>query len=187
MTTADNIQTATDPIVTGGVSAAAVAFLHESVTSMIPWLFAAIPLIALDLYYGVKVKRYRYETTGNKDEKPRFSTALRMTVGKTFSYICWVILSSTLSLKWGSWLEWVVLGLVILNELASIWGHVLELKGLELSFIDLMKALIKALFRIGGHHAGTDLSDIDTDDIIKPKDGRARSKKTGRFVKVPKE
>lgn len=143
----------------GSVSAVAVAFLQAAVLRMVPYAIPAIVLIALDLLYGVKAAKFRCE-------RVRFSTAITRTVTKTFSYICWIILASTLALAFGQdWLEWLVLGLVYMNEFASIVGNYLETKGLTFSF----EAFYKWLFRKAGHHVGVDISEDDANEMIKPK------------------
>ena len=110
-----------------GVAGAAVAFLQEAVLRMVPYAIIAVPLIILDLVYGIRAARYR-------KEKIRLSTALRRTVTKILTYVCWIVLSSALALAFEHrWLEWLVFGLVIVNELSSVIGNHLETKGLEVS------------------------------------------------------
>ena len=68
-----------------------------------------------------------------------------------------------------------MLGLVYVNELASIIGNYLETKGVELSIKDFYKWIFKA----GAGKAGLEVSEEDANSIIK---GRKRDAK-GRFVK----
>lgn len=46
-------------VLQGGISVAAVAFLHSALTHMIPYAIAAIPLILLDLLWGIRAAKYR--------------------------------------------------------------------------------------------------------------------------------
>lgn len=154
-------------IVEGGVTATALAFFSDSLMKMIPWLICAVPLIALDLIWGVKAAKYR-------GDKIKLSKGIRRTFGKVMEYICWVVLASTLSLAMKFvWVEWVVLGIVILNELSSIIGNYLETRGLEISWAYVWNKVLK----IGGQKVGVDV-DIDVNEAIKPRDP-----KTGRFIK----
>ena len=133
-------------VLTGGVSAAALVFVKMSIERMIPFLFVAALLIAVDLYFGIKSAKKRGETV-------RASTALRKTIGKTFEYVCWVTLSASLSLAF-EWqpLEWIVLGLVMGNELLSIIGNYFFIHGYKITGFDLLKLL-------------KNKTGIDTDDI----------------------
>lgn len=161
-------------VLPGSVAATVTAFLQTAVLRMIPYAIPAMFLIALDLVYGCRAARYR-------KEKVRVSTAVRRTMTKLFTYICWIILASTLALSFHQdWLEWVVLGLVYLNELASIVGNYLETKGMEFSFVGFYRWLLKVL----AGKAGEAMDSFEAGEIIKPKDGKgpSRNKKTGRFV-----
>ena len=82
-----------------GVAGAAVAFLQEAVLRMVPYTIIAIPLIALDMLYGIRAAKYRKETI-------RLSTAIRRTLTKIFSYLCWIILSSAVALAFSRQRGW---------------------------------------------------------------------------------
>ena len=157
-------------VLQGSVAATFVAFLQASVLRMIPYAIPTIALIALDLVYGIKAAK-------DRGERVRLSTALRKTTTKFFSYVCWIILASTMALAFNvQWIEWVVLGTVYANELASVVGNYLETKGLEMSWGGVVNALVK-LF---GRKHGINTEDIDANEIVKPiKQGR---NKKGQFV-----
>lgn len=158
-------------VVQGSVATVAVAFLQEAVLRMIPFAIPAVVLIALDLLYGIRAAKYR-------GERARVSTAVRRTMTKTFSYICWIILASTLALSFHvDWLEWVVLGLVYVNEFASIVGNYLETKGIEFSLV----AFYRWILKWGSGKVGDAIDQAEAEEIIKPKE-QPRDKK-GRFVK----
>ena len=160
--------------VSSGISATAVAFLQSAVLRMIPYSIPALVIIALDLLYGVRAARHR-------GERVRFSTACRRTVSKIASYICWLILASTLALSFDKdWIEWFVLALVYGNEFASIVGNYLETKGIEFSFVNLYRWVLKLL----AGKAGETMSDEDAGEIIKPKRHAGRDPKTGRWMKA---
>ena len=154
-------------ITEGSVSAAAVAFLQAAVLRMIPFAVPAFALIFLDLVYGCKAANFR-------KERVRFSTALRRTLSKTFCYICWLILASTLALSFEKeWLEWGVLGLVYLNELSSIVGNYYESKGLKVNWPNFLKAVIG----IFGQKTNTDTSGIDPGSFVEPIEKKGRKAK----------
>lgn len=146
-------------VTTGGVASVAILFLQQSLSRMIPYSLPALALIILDLVYGVKAAKAR-------GERVRFSTGLKKTVSKAFAYICWIIVASSMAVSFErEWIEWVVLGLVFTNEIASIVGNYLETKGVELS----LKNLYKWLFRKAGEKTGFEVSQEDADSIIKDK------------------
>lgn len=154
------------------ISATAVVFLQEAVLRMIPYSVPALFLIALDLLYGVRAAKYR-------GEKVRISTAIRRSVTKCFSYVCWIIIASTLALAFKKdILEWVVLGVVYFNEMASIVGNYLQTKGIEFSFVGFYRWLLKVI----AGKAGEAMDSAEAEGIIIGKDGKARDKK-GRYTK----
>ena len=162
-----------DILLQAGVAGAAVAFLQEAVLRMVPYAIIAVPLIILDLVYGVRAAKYRKESI-------RLSTALRRTVTKILTYVCWIVLSSALALAFDhTWLEWLVIGLVFVNELSSVVGNYLETKGLELSW----KAIGAAFSKIFGQKTGIDTEGINPADFVqeKPKPAQPRNAK-GQFT-----
>ena len=162
-------------VMQSSISATAIVFLQSAVLRMIPYSIPALFLIFLDLLYGVRAAKYR-------GEKVRTSTAVRRSVTKVFSYLCWLVLASTLALAFKhDWLEWVVLGLVYLNELTSIVGNYYEPKGLQISW----RYFFNWVAKIFGQKAGVDTDGLDTGELIKPKPKPERDAK-GRFVKQQK-
>lgn len=159
-------------VMQSSISATAVVFLQEAVLRMIPYSVPAMFLIALDLLYGVRAAKYR-------GEKVRISTAIRRSVTKCFSYVCWIIIASTLALAFKKdILEWVVLGVVYFNEMASIVGNYLQTKGIEFSFVGFYRWLLKVI----AGKAGEAMDSAEAEGIIIGKDGKARDKK-GRYTK----
>lgn len=167
MTATEN-QTMT-AIMSGGIATTAVVFFRDAVIGMIPWLIVSLPLILLDLIFGIKAARHR-------GERVRFSKAFRRTFGKMIEYLAWVCFAATASLAFSAkWIEWVVLGAVIINELASVVGNYAETKDVEISWAYLWNKLIKI---VAGKH-GVD-EPIDVGEIVKPKPARDEK---GRFIK----
>lgn len=149
-----NLNNTTDTgavVVTGGVSAAALVFLKTSLENMIPFLIVAAILIVVDLYFGIKAAKKRGDVV-------RASTALRKTIGKTFEYICWVTLAASIGVAFEfKALEWVILGLVLGNEVLSIAGNYFYIHGYKLEGFDLLKFI--------GKKAGVDTEGIKLEKI----------------------
>ena len=155
-------------ILQGSVAATAIAFLQATVLRMIPYAVPSVFLIILDLLYGVKAAKHR-------GERARLSTAVRRSVTKLFSYLCWLVLASASAVAFQlNWIEWAVLGLVYINELASIVGNYLETKGVEVSLKDFRWA-----FKAGAGKAGLEVTAEDAASIIKNRERDSRE----RFVK----
>lgn len=168
MVTANN-STITN-VTASGIAVTTVVFFREAITNMIPWLIVSIPLILLDLDFGIKSARHR-------GERVRFSRAFRRTFGKMVEYFAWVCFAATAALAFEiEWIDWVVLGAVYINELASIVSNYLETKDIEFS----ISSLWKLIFKKGAGHYGVDVTDDELNEIIKPKPQRDEK---GRFVK----
>lgn len=165
--TTDNTATA---IITSGVSATAIVFFRDAVSNMLPYLICAIPLIALDLDFGIKAAKHR-------KERITFSKGLRGTFGKIMEYLAWACFAATAALAFDkNWIEWIVLGAVFINELASVIGNYAETKNVEISWAYLWNKLL----HLGGQKAGLDTTEIDVGELVKPKQPRNEK---GQFVK----
>lgn len=153
----------------GGVAVTALAFLHTALNNMIPYCICAAPLIALDLVYGIRAARKR-------KEKVTFSRAFRRTMSKTFDYLAWIIIAASVALAFEKhWLEWVILGMVMGNEVISIIGNYLETKGLKFSWLGFYRWIIRA----GSEKAGIAMEQAEAEGIISE---QKRDPKTGRFI-----
>lgn len=158
-------------ITQGSVSVTAIAFLQAAVLRMIPYAMPSFVLIALDLIYGIAAAKSR-------GERVRLSTAIRRTTTKVFTYICWIVLASTLALAFEArWIEWVVLGAVYLNELSSVVSNYYETKGLRIKW----RTLLNHIIHIFGKKHDLDVDGVDTNEFTEPIQ-RPRDAK-GRFVK----
>lgn len=143
----------------GGVTVTALAFLHSALINMVPYAIAAVPLVLLDLVWGIRAAHYR-------GERVTFSRAFRRTMAKTADYICWIIIAASISLAFeAKFLEWIILGAVMGNEIISIVGNVLETKGIDFSLVNLYRWLFKA----GAEKAGVTMEAAEAEGIIKPK------------------
>lgn len=146
-------------IVEGSVSTALVALLQNAALRMIPYAVPGLMLLLLDLIMGCRAAAAR-------GEKVRASTAIRRTMTKLFTYVCFIILSTSLAIAFGKdFLEWGTLALVYTNEFLSVVGNYLETKGYQLSVVDVYKWVIKLFAK----KVGGELSDDEAGQIIKPK------------------
>lgn len=156
----------------GGVAVTALAFLHNALSNMIPYFVCALPLIALDLVWGIRAARYR-------KEKVTFSRGFRRTMSKTFDYVAWIIIAASVSLAFEKkWLEWVLLGMVMGNEIISIIGNYLETKGITFSWVGFYRWVMRVI----SGKAGVAMEEAEAAEIIK----RPRNKK-GQFVSKKKK
>lgn len=169
MLTANGSANAVNTVVEGSATVVLIAFFHDAMREILPWLCLCIPFLVLDLIYGIRAARYR-------KDKVRFSTAIRRTVDKFVSYIMWVTAAVMMSSLFEvSWLDKVVLAVVYGNEFISIVGNYLETKGIELSFLGVWKLIIRKLTG----KAGVEVTDEEISEVVqqKPRDAK------GRYVK----
>ena len=152
----------------GGVTITAIAFLRSALTHMIPYAIIAVPLIALDLLWGIRAAKYR-------KERVTFSRAFRRTMNKTADYLCWIVIAASVAVAFEArWLEWLIIGAVMFNEIISVVANYFETKGIKLSIV----SIYRLIFKKGAEKAGVEVSDEDVKEIIKPqRDAR------GRFIK----
>lgn len=152
-------------IAQGSVSALAITFLNDTLNLMLPFLFAAIVLIIVDLYFGVPAAKLR-------KEKVTLSRGLRMTLNKISEYVCWVILAATLAVAFSfPALNWIILGFVVGNEIISIVTNWLLLHGKKITGLE------KALVRWLGNKVEVDTSDVEIEDIKITKKNTIKTKR----------
>lgn len=137
MNIAETTNTAAATVAEGSVTVLALAFLHETLTIMTPFLIVAFVLIIADLIFGIEAARKRGEVV-------RFSRALRWTVNKAVEYACWIILAASLAVAFDyKPLNWILLAVVIGNEMISIitnwlFLHGKKVTGLQEFFLSLL-------------------------------------------------
>lgn len=147
------MQSTESALLQGGTSVVMTAFLAEVIADMLPFLVVAVIVILVDLIFGIRAAQHR-------KEEVRYSRAFRRTVSKTFEYVCWVTLSSSLAVAFKfPALEWIILGAVILNEVVSIASNWCEMHGIRIKGLNIPKLI--------GEKVGLDLSEVKItfDDI----------------------
>lgn len=164
----------TSTVLQGGITVTAVAFLHNALAHMIPYAIAAVPLILLDLLWGIRAAKYR-------KERVTFSRAFRKTMGKCMDYTCWLIIAASLGVAFDArWVEWLLIGAVMFNEITSIVGNYLETKDMQLSLV----GLFRWLFKVGADKVGAGITKDDAAEIIQPKPKQPVAKKCGIDIEV---
>lgn len=171
-------------VVEGGVATAAVAFLQKTVLTMIPFLIPALFLVILDLNFGIKAAKHRYQKYKREADRVTFSRALRGTVGKCFEFLCWIVIASSMTVAFNrDWIQWATLGLVYVNEIGSIIGNYLCTKDIEFSLLAFLKAVLVFIGRWVGNKLGIVADDVTFDDVLKPAKKGPKRGKDGRFEK----
>lgn len=172
----------TNSVVEGGVVAVTVAVLQKTVLAMIPFALPAIVLILLDLHFGIKASRHRYQKYKRPADRVTFSKALRGTVGKCFEFAAWLILASSMTIAFQQeWIQWLTLGLVYVNEIGSVIGNYLCTKDIDFSLLAFLKAVLVFVARWVGSKIGIVTDDVTFDDVLKP--SKQKRDKNGRFTK----
>ena len=143
----------------------------------IPWLICVIPLLIIDGIVGVKASKYRYSKKEKEEDRFTLAKLFKKTIGKVFEYTSWVVFGAALSVALDKKsIAWAVLFLPFISELVSIWGHKLELKGIEINFTNLWRLI----FRKGSEKVGMPVDKEEVEQIIMPKQQRDAK---GRFIK----
>lgn len=149
MTFSEEISTS-GAIAQGGVASVFIAFYHNSLQIMVPYVIVVFAVVVLDLIQGIKASIKR-------GEEIRVSRAIRRTVSKLFEYICWVVLATTLSLavNWSA-LQYIILCIPLITEMISIVDNYLFSKGKKITGLNFWK--------IFGSKLGVDLDDVKIED-----------------------
>ena len=159
-------------VVQGSVSVAAIAFLQSALTHMIPYAICAVPLIILDLLWGIRAAKYR-------KERVTFSRAFRRTMSKVAEYLCWIIIAASIAIAFDMrWIEFVIIGAVMFNEIMSVVSNYLETKDIKLSSL----GIFRWLFKTASCKVGVEVSREEIEEILQEKPKRKRNSK-GQFVK----
>lgn len=109
------------------VGSTALFYLQEASLEAVKWTIPSIAVILADLKFGTDAARFR-------GEKVRFSSARRRTGNKILAYGCWIFVAVSLKQSFDmDWIAWVVMAVVMINELISCFNNYLEPRGKRLS------------------------------------------------------
>lgn len=116
--------------------------MYDQYLNMFPWFLAAIPLIILDLRLG----RARAQLDG---ERVTINKSIRMTIDKTFTYICWIMISTSLSYLFGhEIIKYSILAIVYGLEVASCFSKYLRLHyGITIDMLDFVRMFCRFLWQ----------------------------------------
>lgn len=139
--------------VLAGATATVISPLVDFYGKLLPFLFLAILLIAIDSRFGILASKKRGETI-------RTSRAIRRAINKFVDYICWITLAGMLGQTFGVAFHIPLLSLIVLLvvytiELSSIFNNYFFYKGIKLKF-NGMKFIGKVI--------GKDIDDVITKD-----------------------
>lgn len=130
-------------IIQGSTAAYLSTYLNQAYMDMLPWIIAAIPLIVSDLYFGINKTR-------SKNEKVHIMKAISMTIDKAFSYVCWILISTTLSIAFGAdAIKYTIMGFVYLREVISCFRNYFNSKGYDVNEAEMFRLLWKMAVRKG--------------------------------------
>lgn len=125
-----------------GTTAAFVSgYMYDQYIAMFPWFMAAIPLILLDLRLGRQRARI-------KGEDVTIRKSIKMTIDKSFSYICWIMLATTLSSVFDAdAIKYSIMGIIYGLEVASCFSAWLYIKyEIEIDLLEFLNIICKFLW-----------------------------------------
>jgi hypothetical protein len=127
----------------GGTAVVLYAYLYNTYMDMLPWLIAALPLLIGDLYFGVKNLLHHHQ-------KVSITKAFAMTIDKGFSYVCWVLISTTLSNAFHvDAIKYLILAFIYLREVISCFRNYMNSKGYDVNEVELFRLLWRKIIKDG--------------------------------------
>ena len=131
------------------------AYIADMLDQAVIWLVVAGVLVVSDLYFGIEAARAR-------KEKIKVSRAIRRTLSKICEYVCWIMLSITLSSAFGEeWLMKAIFGIIYGNEVCSCIANYFEAHGKKVN-INIFKI-------VGGWLGKEEISEIEITDMEQDK------------------
>ena len=148
-----NAQTDTPAVIAQtGASAILISYYNDALVLVIPFAIVALSLVVTDLFFGIGAAKMR-------NEDIRLSKALRRTLDKLLSYVCWIIVAASLSISFAYRpLNWIILGVVCAIELISIFSNYMACKGKKVTGLDGL------LIKIISDKLNTDMSGVKVED-----------------------
>lgn len=130
-------------ITQGGTAAFLSVYLNQAYMEMLPWIVAAVPLILSDLYFGIQKTRYR-------GEKVSYTKAIGLTIDKAFSYVCWILISTTLSIAFKTdVIKYTIMGVVYLKEVISCFRNYFNAKGYDVNETEMFRLMWRLAVKRG--------------------------------------
>lgn len=137
-------------VVQGSTTAIFATIYSQIITESVMWFVIAGLMTIADLYFGISAALYRGEVI-------KLSTAIRKTLDKIFAYICWVVLSVSLSIGFEMpWLKFVIFAIIYGAELSSCISNYFAAHGKKINI---------NIFSILGKKMGVEeLTDVKIED-----------------------
>lgn len=157
-----------------------MAFLQDSLTTMLPWLMVMFVVVITDLMFGVR-KSLKLNIHVS------VSMAIRETMGKLLVYTSFVIMVCMIEVATQHALKvamWACL-LICAIEGCSIIGNMLKPYGIELSLKNVLKAFIGKVADVDKETADSIVTDLKEEDTKVPDDviDRVRNAERARWEK----
>lgn len=142
--------TIAETVVQGSATAILTSIFYQTLADSILWLTIAAVAIVCDLYFGC-------EAAHRRGERVRLSRAVRRTGNKACEYLCWVMLSITVSIGFeAAWLKHAIFAVIYGNELSSCLSNYFEAHG---------KRIRLNIFSLLGRRLGlSDLEEVRIED-----------------------
>lgn len=158
----------------------AMAFLQDSLTTMLPWLMVMFVVVVTDLMFGVR-KSLKLNIHVS------VSMAIRETMGKLLVYTSFVIMVCMIEVATRHALKvamWACL-LICAIEGCSIIGNMLKPYGIELSLKNVLKAFIGKVADVDKETADSIVTDLKEEDTKVPDEviDRVRNAERARWEK----
>lgn len=126
------VQTTTTAVMTN--------YFYSYYVAMLPWFAAAVPLILIDLILGRKKARAR-------GEKVTIGKSIKMTIDKSLSYICWIMLSTTLSVAFSlDFIKYFIMAAIYGLEVLSALNSWFESRGFDFNEGEMLRIVFKAIW-----------------------------------------
>lgn len=173
----------TTSLVSQGAAITVVSTMSGQVTTlllqMLPFCYVAIPLITLDLYYGRKKAKYKYENKLS-DEPCTIQRSVKMTIQKIFNYVSWILLSTSVSMAFGiPSLVYIIMAVIYGLEVLSLINKYGESKGIDIDEVGMLKLVFKFIWsRITGNF------DETFNDVVRRQGERKTRKQTQHQSKM---
>ena len=139
----------------GGTASYFAAYLNQAYMEMMPWMIAAIPLIIGDMYFGILRIR-------SKKQQFFMTKAVSMTINKAFSYLCWILIATSLSIAFEQKaIKFVIMAIVYGNEVISCLRNYMNSNGYDVNEVGMFKLLWKTVVK-GGEELADEASGMIT-------------------------
>ena len=129
-------------LITQGVTAGIFSqYIQATYAAVLPWLIPAIPLILLVCKYGrINARRQKEEVTWCK--------TIKMAINRVFNYICWIMISCTLSVAFNCpTIAYVIMAIIYGLELLKCILRYVQSQGYKVSEKQALALFLKIIIQ----------------------------------------